>query len=331
MPATHPNRGDANQICRLLASEIRARLSAAAAAPWDDDTKSPITLSADDAGWPRFFAARLVRPEPGDIDFDRLRKYLDEFVFPTDPAGNECVRPLLERLRMWLRDSDDFSDDPDPSVHGALDHVEEVLTTYMRSADPAFEKTDCPVPTPRSFEVVGGLDRRYLKAVRWDDDGTPDDARRRRVRSRFERDRWRAVRFGTDPWYRVVAHDPKEKVFAVEWPYGPPEEGIPDGSTLVADGSTGDRPVYIELRDGRLDLLPAHPAPFLDGWNFGYDGGGPFSLVNAIERTFELVDGVQAEQLPRAWIRDQVNHADQGRLRIGVAALRRRMRTGEDW
>jgi hypothetical protein len=304
---------------------------AAAAAPWDDGTKPPVTPPASDAGWPRLFAARLVRPEPGDIDFDRLRKYSDEFVFPADPDGNERVHPLLERLRMWFRDSDDFADDRDPEVHAALGQVEKVLTTHMHSADPAFEKTDCPAPTSRSFEVAGGLDRRYLKAVQWDDEGLPDDARRRRLRSQLALDSRRAIRFGADPWYRVVAHDPKEKVFAVEWPYGPPEEGISDASSLVADGATGDRPVYIELPDGRLDLLPAHPAPFLAGWNFGYEGGGPFALVIAIERTFELVDGIEAEQLPRAWIRDQVNHADQGRLRIGVAELRRRMGTGEDW
>jgi hypothetical protein len=85
--------------------------------------------------------------------------------------------------------------------------------------------------------------------------------------------------------------------------------------------------MYIELPEGQLDLLPAHPAPFLDGWNFGYDGGGPFALVTAIE----LVDGVEAERLPSAWIGDQVNHADQGRLRIGVAELRRRIGTAGDW
>jgi hypothetical protein len=48
-------------------------------------------------------------------------------------------------------------------------------------------------------------------------------------------------------------------------------------------------------------------------------------------RCHELVDVLEPDRVPRAWIDDQVCQADKDRLRISVRALRRRVGDATSW
>jgi hypothetical protein len=71
--------------------------------------------------------------------------------------------------------------------------------------------------------------------------------------------------------------------------------------------------------------LPAPPNEITRQWNFGYSGGGPGALINAITNTFARADGIDREQMPRSWISDQVEYVNTGKqLEVSVDELRRR-------
>jgi hypothetical protein len=68
--------------------------------------------------------------------------------------------------------------------------------------------------------------------------------------------------------------------------------------------------------------LPAPPNEITRQWNFGYSGGGPGALTNAITSTFARADGIDRE---RSWISDQVEYVHTGdHLEVSVDELRRR-------
>jgi hypothetical protein len=76
-------------------------------------------------------------------------------------------------------------------------------------------------------------------------------------------------------------------VFVVEWPIGPGVSPPPDDATVVAaNWKNADRnysPVFVSLVDGRLDLLPAAAdRTGGTGFTWGYGGGGPYALTEAL-------------------------------------------------
>lgn len=111
---------------------------------------------------------------------------------------------------------------------------------------------------------------------------------------------------------------------AVDWPTTPPLGGVPDGTQIVIGGPVaGDRPAYLELPDGTLDLLPQPPGAWRQ-WNFGYGGNGPRELTNAIGRTMTLTDSIDRARVPHLWLSDKVQRSDGHLLRIAVADIRSR-------
>jgi hypothetical protein len=81
-------------------------------------------------------------------------------------------------------------------------------------------------------------------------------------------------------------------------------------------------PLYLVYPGGQIHPLPAPPQ---DGqWNFGYSGGGPGALADAIERLFAQADHIGSDAFPHHWVEDQVETSPDAELRISVDELRRR-------
>ena len=117
--------------------------------------------------------------------------------------------------------------------------------------------------------------------------------------------------------------------FAVDWPTTPPPGGVLNGTQIVTGGSgAGDRPAYLELPDGTLDLLPQPPGAWRQ-WNFGYGCFGPDGLTNAIGRTMTLADGIDRERVPYRWLSEQVRRSDGRLLHIAVPDIRSRYRPAD--
>jgi predicted DNA-binding transcriptional regulator AlpA len=327
VPATDGHARLASETCPELAQEVRLRLQVMEARVWEDGTRPP-TYHVVERPWPQLFAARLVPLTLSPRDEERLQHYPDHTPWPWSPEEFGRRRKLRAELRTWLIDCGEYGDKPEPSVHQAVEWAAGSLAYWLNVADPTFRESDHPDSAPRSFDVVGECDRHYLASVRWNAT-TRDSPTHRELRAKFSSDVQSRLEFGLDPWLRLVARDTgnerSRKRFAVDWPLRPPGS-IPDEALIVADGGLGSRPVYIQLPDGKLDPLPRQPDPIANDWNFGYGGGGPGSLESAILRTIHLADGVPIEDLPHAWVDDQVCHSDKAHLRISVRDLRRRVR-----
>lgn len=330
VPADDPYRGAAHQACETLAHEVCLRLEYRETSHWDDGTEPPYGRTPD-RYWPGTFAARLVPLTMSALDQERVNRYHRDTDWPwsADELGRH--KDLLGQVRSWQVDVGPYGDPghQDVGLHTALSETSSLLAHWIGVADPASVEDDYPDKRPRGpFDVVGPHDKRYLETVHW----TPQFAElpvHRMLREKFWPERRPHVRFGVDPWERVVAYDGGDApaVFAVDWPLRPHDrpDPIPDEAFIVGDGEGGSRPVYIELPDGQLDPLPRQPSLVANDWNFGYGGGGPGALVFAILRTFESVDGVDFEQLPERWVDDQVCYSSKDELRISVRDLRRRI------
>lgn len=321
----------------LLADEARQRLAFLLRGHWDDGTAPTFPTSEPTTPWPSTWAARLVPPTPTEEDQALLDAHPTPFVISSDPAEHSELRVLLGQLRDWSTALDPYTEHPEEPLCAAVATAERVLADYLHKLDPdGFARTDYPDATPRLYEVVssGRWDRAYLNSVHWEDPG--DTPVRRRLDEqlhglvRGEGRGTEPIRYGRDAGGRLVAHyrgeehRPRSELMAIEWPLRPPVEPVPAGTRIVADGESGDRPAYLVEPDGRINPLPANPRALHAPWNFGYSGGGPGALASAIARMFAETDGIDSDQMPRRWIDDQVDHADQQELNIDVDQLRRR-------
>lgn len=203
-----------------------------------------------------------------------------------------------------------------------------------------------PDSTPRMLEVVGPADQAYLDSLAWESAETRTTTRTHRLLAEVLEDynpgpTTYEIRFGTDHFGRLVAYQKVvpyqvgdgrwHGLYVVEWPHQPPRLGFPPDAVLVADGESGDRPVYLRYSDGRLDLLPIEPANrfefrgrrgYLDQWNFGYSGGGPGALESAIRRAVEMSLNLPDGAVPYGYVENLVDHPSQkDSLLIPVAAI----------
>jgi hypothetical protein len=320
-----------NAAVHLLVDDLRERLAWLQRGGWDDGTKPSQERKAPPT-WPTTWAARLVKPQPGGDQQRLLESYPDPFEVPRDPAEHGPLHQLLEQLRRWSQEVDRYADHPDEQRHAALETADGLLAFYLGVYDQRFRENDHPDSDPRLHEVTGPWDRAYLGQL------TPADVTEQRRAHRVLTEKIRPpvaepalLRTGCDPAGRLVVHYPGDpgqtgtELYAVEWPLRPPAAPIPAGTRIVADAARGDRPAYLAYPDGRIEPLPAPPNEITRQWNFGYSGGGPGALTNAITSTFARADGIDREQMPRSWISDQVEYVHTGdHLEVSVDELRRR-------
>lgn len=330
--ARDPQRAAAaDAAVHLLVDDLRERHAWINRQRWDDGTKPPFGREPGPE-WPKTWAARLTKPRITDDDQRLLDAHPEPFTIPRDPAEHGPLRELLAQLRRWSQDVDAYSDEPDEALHTALERAARLLAFYLGVYDETFREADHPDSTPRFYEVVGQWDRAYLDQLA--EAELTEHRRSHRVLAETLRRQIAdpaLLRWGTDPAGRLVAHYPGDpdqawsELYAVEWPLRPPAEPIPAGTRIVADGGRGDRPAYLAYPDGCVEPLPAEPHDVLTRWNFGYSGGGPGALANAITSAFARADGIERDEMPRAWINDQVEYATNGEtLDIAVDELRRR-------
>jgi hypothetical protein len=315
--------------CAELADEIISRREYAAHFDWQDGTTPE--YGEPTAQWPQLFAARLVPPQLDARDEQRIARHGAVRSWPW--SGAELARrcEVLEELDSWVHELGEYGDRPDEDLGAAVGRAAGILRHWI-GVWHAVDRTPRPVAGPESvvwgpFLIDCEYDERYRRSVRWQQ-GRADSPAHRRLRTRFFAECAGHLRFGRDPRRRLVAHDPGSAScgaarFAVEWPHLPPPDGIPDDAAIVSGGSgAGDRPAYIQLPDGRLDLLPRVPG-CLGQWSFGYSGSGPSDLALAICHTFELADRIDRDRFPFAWVDDEVcRNRDQ--LVIAVADVRAR-------
>lgn len=330
VPPTDPYAATVRNACIVLADEITMRSGAPYPRHGDDGTDPDPDWSDQAQDWPRMFAARLVRTNLTQRDKERIARYPDDTTWPWSSEEFSRRTRLLAQLRDWAADVGELGDHPDPGLCTAVERTLDVLRYWISVANRDFLEEDYPDHRVRGpFEVAGDYDQSYLASILWQQ-GPEETLTHRELRAKFYQKCRGHIRFGKDRWRRLVAHDEgKERHcgnawFAVEWPQRPPVDGIPDEAYIVAaEHGAGDRPVYIELPDRRLDLLP-RPPDSSSGWNFGYSGTGPGQLEWAISRTFELVDGIDRDHFPRGWVEEQVCHSNKAHLRISVREIRAR-------
>lgn len=315
----------------LLVDDVRQRHAWVEGAGWEDGTR-PSFGRKPGPEWPTTWAARLVKPTISQADQELLDAHPEPFTIPREPAEHGPLHQLLESLRSWSEEVDAYSDEPDETLHRALERAARLLAFYLGVYDRQFRADDHPDTHARYYEVVGEWDRAYLAQLA--DADLTEHRRSHRVLAELLRRQIAdpaVLRWGVDPAGRLVAHYPGDpdrtwsELYAVEWPLRPPAEPIPVGTRIVADGGRGDRPAYLAYPDGHVEPLPAAPHDLLSGWNFGYSGGGPGALERAITSTFSRADGIEHDEMPGAWIDDQVEYAAEGEsLEIAVDELRRR-------
>lgn len=321
-PAPAEASGLADDLCHVLVTETAVFLGAR-------PSEQPYTDTADK----KVFAAHLVPTRltiPEQELFDRYQRHTIAGYLPATADDVVKVEPLLTRARHWMANVGPDSDTPQPELHAAITAATSTLATRLGHVDPGFELRNLPTVEPQIFNVVGPHDKAYLQQVRWSDQAGSGQ-RRKRLARELTNDAAPQLQYGVDLDGRLVAYleDPVyggPPRFAVEWPtLKPPVGRLSDDLVLVADGAPGDRPVYLRDAVGTLRPMPATFTSIIGGWNFGYGGGGPGTLVHSISWLIEASDQLAEDQVPREWIEDQVRHSSQESLTISIADLRRRI------
>jgi predicted DNA-binding transcriptional regulator AlpA len=183
--------------------------------------------------------------------------------------------------------------------------ISEAIETATKWLSP-LTRSSHPDTTPSAWlDAIGDADRRYLQTVDWHHD--PEDAATTARADLLARVAYlddHPLRFGFDTFGRMVCLARGERAFAVEWPLNPPTSPWPDQAIIAgsaAPAAPGGRPVYVQLPDGRVDLVPMDP----DGWdarpgkgplfNWGYGGQGAETLAVALYRATVRDDRRQTE------------------------------------
>ena len=234
-----------------------------------------------------------------------------------DPSVARTLAPAvgggLARLAWWEAGEDEPSDardgvlgrivveedllpatSPPPPSRSAALRAAEIAVGRLLARPDAGPGDGVPALRPAGpYRAVGRWTCAYLDGVAWG--ATPAEPTRADRVARLVADTEAAEpRVGTDPYGRAVAVSADGSSFAVEWPAGPASADVLAGSVVLADPETetGPVPVFLQLADGGLDLLPAHPSevPSHD-FTWGYAGGGPWNLSRAV------ADVVQAAAL----------------------------------
>jgi len=226
-----------------------------------------------------------------------------------------------------------------PKVEEILRDAEARLTRWVRMADEHFAAHDHPQwVTSVLLEVRGNFDRDYLATVDWRS-LDPGDEKRFTVLAQqcTGYDDFRSEPLeqltGYDPFGRLIIHSSSAEFFVVEWPLIVPQPPYPDEARIVGCGAKqgGERPVYVLMPDGSMDLLPAYPSQSSQAPSFqwGYGGGGPNELELAIKgaccKDYRDLDDPWDEAFRpfQGWIDFQIRNADRDHLDLKVGEIRR--------
>lgn len=305
LPESHPRRRAATELAPLVAHRFHG-------------VESAPSLSAQhiDEGedHPQRFAARLVPYTPTS----QMQRTLAEYPAELED-GETLARQLHPELRDWIESVDRFSETPDPTVFHHLEQVLPAVTWLARDLANSYFPERNPTQV---FHMEGKWDDRFLSAI----EEHPELENRREGRMLRAQLIPENLRYGFAPGGYAVAWGPLniEKKWidmGVIWPTDP--KPFPDHATLVASGNDGDRPVYVAIGDTIVDLLTRSSQ--YNGWNFGYGGGGPGQLERDIVRQLAVHTGLPGEQMPQAWVEDQVEHASKDVLEIRVEDAVRRI------
>lgn len=242
----------------------------------------------------------------------------------------------LAQLHAWLDDVDEWADEPAPRLAGAVGLAVEAQTSWDRMADP--DRRDRPAQTRESYRITVELldapwDRQYADGIRWEDSDPRASsdlplAERRQTRQLASeyagstRD-W-DLRFGHDfrgNWVLRATNTQAQRPLVFHricWPTTYDAYPLPDAVDIVADGDSGDRPVYLARRGSLIGLLPRSRE--FEGWNFGYGGGGPGQLEADIERFLEAA-GVRVEGAIASRIEAAIEESPEDALNVSVDQL----------
>lgn len=256
------------------------------------------------------------------------RALLAEFASDIAEGGSPDAEKRLTEAFLALRDHQEQAAAMPSEISEAIETATKWLSPLTRSSH-----TD---PTPSAWlDAIGDADRYYLHTVDWHH-GPEDTATTTRAdllaRHAYLGDH--PLQFGFDTFGRMVGLARDERAFAVEWPLIPPTSPWPDRAIIAGSAARGARPVYVQLPDGDVDLVPMDP----DRWearpgkgplfNWGYSGQGPETLAAALYRAAVGDDRRQTED---AWhspgsteVSDLVRQLpSQGDFSITVGELRR--------
>lgn len=170
---------------------------------------------------------------------------------------------------------------------------------------------------PRSLDSRTATVRAFLEGVTWD-----NAPARGRARKQLEAELagHQDVEYGRTPSGLEVARVVGSATVIALWPTG---RTVPlhDEDVLVGDALPDDRPVFVERAGDVVGVLNWSAWTRDGGWSWGYMGGGPASLVQAIEEhlALEFPDLVA----PREWIQDFVIHSD-ATFRLPIRELLKR-------
>jgi hypothetical protein len=182
-------------------------------------------------------------------------------------------------------------DDPAPLTDalGAMRTAERCLAKLLSDECAQYPDWDTPRYRPAGpLSSAGATARRYLEQVSWGGISEEDSNRQTRLERVAERGEGEAAGSalcGYDRAGRLVlmAHDRKR--FWVEWPTADASRPTSEDAVVRADPRRrqGPAPVFLELADGTLALLPSSRgwAPGHD-YTWGYHGTGPANLAAAI-------------------------------------------------
>lgn len=255
-------------------------------------------------------AVKKVVPTLNDAAMERLQESTTTGN-DTDDNRIGLARTSVLHWRSWLNEHDPRSAElllpgplglawPDPRMAGAslpdddrssdVSSVADALrladfigSWWLWRHDDEFADLDHPKYLPSlPMRTDGQCTTRYLETVSWWGPSREHESRARRLDTYFDPSE-RGGATGYDPWGRLVRKSRSSELFTVEWPLLSPDSPISSEALVVADEHHARHAVFIELEDGRLDLLPAVPGESqVPQFTWGYYGAGPTALATAL-------------------------------------------------
>lgn len=287
--------------------------------------------------------AHLVPPSLAPADealLDRYRTHKRP-EWPWSPEMRASRQALLKSLRSWREDIDEWSDEPNPRIETAITKAVGLIEFWIRTDghganwdagdDSVVDGNVWPLASPRLWDCAGPADQAYVASLTRDHhSGSTRDHRILRAKIDGWIEPTTRPFFAYDQLGRLVVRvrmTSGDLIVATMWPHGIPLFGLPADATLIGDGDVGDRPIYVKYPDGRLDLLPWNLQR--EQWNFGYGGGGPGQLSEAVKRAYSMTHQISLAKIPGSWIWDAIMHSPQDRFEMQLGNIERRIRSTE--
>lgn len=332
------DEGLQERVAGHVADEIQMRTKYLDDTAWDDGTRRP-----DGAPAPAVLAARLERYRLTSTQRAQIER-LAEFVRPwpwSDEDAAQAVQDMIA-LQDLAEDVGGFAQDPDPALEQAAREAAGIVRHYLLShdyrngRDDGRERIDDLYPRKRRYASVfqlgkrNGWDARYLDSVRWDSAGggqAVTERDRNELRAALPAAAGSQHRFGTDLAGNPVAVVDGESAlgaghFVVLWPLLFGAVTLEYGARVVADGGDGARPVYlVGARDENIRPLPMTSPG--NGWQFGYNGGGPGHLESSIVALIRRADYLPSGLIPRAVLEAAISYGPSDTLDLDLDKARR--------